>query len=682
VAKLVHERMTAVAPDPLPLRRVLAEEPQTAIAWQRLGLVIAAAGDVDSALTPLRRATMAGPRLLAPWESLGLAFGVLGRWSEAAVAYRTAFTLRTDRADVAAKLAEALARAGLPGEAATVLDAAVSLSPADQRLRHDRAMMRAGIGEFEAASRDLRAVVAAEAGSARAWYALGQCAMRLTDMEGAARRFQRSLAIEGNGFEPLANLGVICQRQLDFALARRSFRRAIALMPAIPETHNNLGAADLVLGRVGSAIRGSRRAVTLAPDWTDAHSNLLLTLAYRDMDDGRYFLEHRRWETLHAAAGYSRIRPHANDPDPERRLRIGYLSADLFNHPLGTNVAGLIAHHDRREVEVRCYAEIGRADEMTRHIKALADDFVETQDLDDAALAERIRADGVDILVVLAGHTARNRLAASAAKPAPIMVSHCNFSTTGLAVMDYWLSDAILHPPGATTERFTERLMRLPMMMLHRPIEVAPAVSTLPAPERGHVTFGSFNNPAKIGPEVVALWARLLSRVPGSRLILKYRTVFEIPDVQRRLIGAFGAHGIEASRIVFAGGDLPRGQHLALVGEVDIALDPFPFNGCTTTFEALWMGVPVVTLAGRRFLGRMGASFITHVGLPELVAADADAYLGIAAGLAADPERLAALRAGLRERVLASPLCDAQRYARSVDVAFRAAWREWCAGRR
>lgn len=674
--------MTEATLDPRPLRRALAEEPQVALAWQRLGLTIAAGGDVVSALTPLKRATSVSPRLAAVWESLGLAFAALDRWTDSATAYRSALALSAGRADLAARLAEILAKAGRTEEAAAALDTAIRLSPSDHRLRHDRAVLRATLGDAAGALGDLRAALSATPDAYQVHYLFAQCVMRVDGSIASEIHFARVSALEALAVEALINRGVIAQGRYDVGTARRSFRRAIAVAPSDATAHGNFGALDMGVGRIGAAIRRTRRAMNLAPDWVDAHSNLLLALGYVDIEPARYFAEHRRWEARHAAPAYAAIRPCDNDPDPDRRLRVGYLSADFFDHALGTNIAGAIEHHDRREVEVHCYAQVGLADDMTRHIRALADRFVETQTLDDAALAERIRADRIDILVVIAGHTARNRLIAAARKPAPILVSYADFSTTGLEVMDYWLTDPVVHPEGATEELFTETLMRIPMMVLHRPIEVAPPVSALPAPSRGHVTFGSFNNPAKIGDDVVALWARLLAAVPTARLMLKYRTVYDVPDVRGRFVRRFVEHGVDPDRIVFVGGDLDRSAHLGLVGEVDIGLDPFPFNGCTTTFEALWMGVPVVTLAGRRFLGRMGASFLTHLGLPELVAKDPDAYVATAAGLASDLDRLSALRQGLRQRILASPLCDAPAYARSIEVAFRAAWRRWCEGRR
>lgn len=674
--------MTGTALDPLPLRRVLVEEPQTALAWQRLGLTIAAGGDVSSALTPLKRATVVSPRQIGFWESLGLALAVLERWMDSAAAYRSAFELNTERGDLAARVAEIMVKAGRTEDAVAAFDLAIGLSPADHRLRHDRGVLRATLGDSAGAMVDLRVALVATPDAAPLHYLLAQCVMRVDGSLASEVLFARVSAINPLAIEALINVGVIAQGRYDVGAARRAFRRVIAIAPGDATAHGNLGALDMGLGRIPAAIRRTRRAMSVAPDWVEAHSNLLLTLGYVDMDPVPYFAEHRRWEARHAASAYASIRPFGNDPDPDRRLRLGYLSADFFNHALGTNIAGAIEHHDRREVEVHCYAEVGLADGMTRHIQAIADHFVETQTLSDEALADRIRADGIDILVVVAGHTARNRLIAAARKPAPILVSYADFSTTGLEVMDYWLTDPIVHPEGVTEELFTETLMRIPMMVLHRPIEVAPPISSLPAQSRGHITFGSFNNPAKIGDEVVALWARLLAEVPDARLMLKYRTVYEVPDVRDRLARRFSDRGIDPARIIFAGGDLNRQAHLGLVGEVDIGLDPFPFNGCTTTFEALWMGVPVVTLAGRRFLGRMATSFLTHLGLPELVASDADAYVAVATGLASDLERLSALRHSLRQRILASPLCDGPAYTRSIEVAFRAAWRRWCEGRR
>ncbi len=671
--------VTTAQIDPLPMRRALAEEPQMALAWQRLGLIQAAGGELTSAVAALRRATRISPSSMAPWENLGLALSALGRWPEASSAFGAAFSIRSDRADLAASFAAALGKAGRHAEAASVLGRAIALSPDDMRLRHDRGMEHALAGNAAAAIVDFRAVLTREPASSHAHYALAQCHALLAQKDAAGRRYRCVMALDRESFDALINCGVLVQGGNEPAKARRLFRRAVALAPASAIANGNLAALDVTLGRVRSAIARLRRTVDIEPGAVEAHSNLLLALGYVDGDPERYFAEHRRWAARHAPAVH--IRPWTNDRDPDRRLRIGYLSADFFDHPLGTNIAGLIEHHDRREVEVTCYAEIGRPDDMTRHIREITDRFVETQTLSDADLDDRIRADGIDILVVMAGHTARNRMTVAGRKPAPVMVSYADFSTTGVEAMDYWLTDPIVHPEGATEELFTETLMRIPMMVLHRPIDVAPRVPPLSATVRGRVTFGSFNNPAKIGDEVVELWSRVLGEVPDAQLILKYRDVYTVEDVRARLAQRFSGHGVDPSRIIFLGGDPNRASHLAMVGGIDIALDPFPFNGCTTTFEALWMGVPVVTLAGRRFLGRMGTSFLTHLGLTELVAETPADYVRIASGLASDLPRLEGLRRRLRQRIMDSPLCDGPAYARSIEIAFRRAWRRWCEGR-
>jgi predicted O-linked N-acetylglucosamine transferase (SPINDLY family) len=273
-----------------------------------------------------------------------------------------------------------------------------------------------------------------------------------------------------------------------------------------------------------------------------------------------------------------------------------------------------------------------------------------------------------------AGHTFDNRLAIAAHRPAPLQSSFYDITTSGLAVMDGWLTDPFLHPES-TTERFTERLIRLPCFYLHQARAGAPD----PAPKSSAgITFGSMNNPHKYNGEVFAAWARILHAVPEARLLLKYANAYESPKLRTIILDAFARQGISAERLRFVAGRIAPSEHLAVLQEIDIALDPFPFNGSTTSFEALWMGVPVVTLAGERFLGRVGASCLAQVGLTDLVAKDVEGYVERATGLGRDRERLATLRRTLRDRVAASPLCDAAAHARAFEAAIRQLWRGWC----
>ena len=382
---------------------------------------------------------------------------------------------------------------------------------------------------------------------------------------------------------------------------------------------------------------------------------------------------HRRWAGLQTPG--TRWEP-SNDASPDRRLRIGYLSADLFDHPVGRNVVGLIEQHDPGAVEVYLYAARSEDDPVNQRLRKAAGCWRSIGGLQDRAVADLIRADRIDILVVLAGHTYANRIGVAAQRVAPVQVSMHDLTTSGLDTIDWFLSDEALTPTGGD-ERFSEQVMRLPCFYLHMPIEAEPPA----LPGNRSLVFGSCNNPAKLNDRVLAVWSRILDLCPGSRLRLKYRDSFADPDLTRDIGRRFVANGISADRVAFDGRRTSRRSHLAFVSGFDIALDPFPFNGSTTTYEALWMGVPVVTLSGKRFVGRVGTAMLERVGLDDLIAADEDAYVEAAVALARDPDRRARLRTGLRTQLLASPLLDASAHARTLEAAYRRMWAVWLSSR-
>jgi predicted O-linked N-acetylglucosamine transferase (SPINDLY family) len=363
---------------------------------------------------------------------------------------------------------------------------------------------------------------------------------------------------------------------------------------------------------------------------------------------------------------------------PDRRLRIGYVSPDFRAHSVASFLEPVLARHDTDNFDVVCYAQVAHPDRTTERLRQLAGHWRDTCAQSDEQVANMIRQDRIDILVDLAGHTRNNRLTVFTHRPAPIQLTYLGYpNTTGLPQIDYRLTDALADPPEADALH-TERLVRLPRGFLcYSAPQDAPAVSPLPATAVGHITFGSLNNLAKVNEQVVELWARVLHAVPGAQLLLKGKALCD-QATAGRFVEMFARHRIPADRLRLASWAATRAQHLTTYAQVDIALDPFPYNGTTTTCEALWMGVPVVALAGDRHAARVGVSILTHVGLREFIATTPDDYVRTAAGLAADRARLVALRASLRRRMADSPLCDGAAFTRDIEATYRAMWETWC----
>jgi predicted O-linked N-acetylglucosamine transferase (SPINDLY family) len=459
------------------------------------------------------------------------------------------------------------------------------------------------------------------------------------------------------------------------AAALDAYERALAAKPDSGAAELGRAAALFDLWRVDEGVAAYARAHVLQPASPAAHSAWLFHLHYpADAEAGALAAAHRTYGARFPAPAA----PARTDPAPERRLRIGYLSPNFSRHSVGYFVAPVLEHHDRAAFESTCYYLHPRSDDATARMRGFAGRWRDTAGWDDDRLERAIRDDGIDVLVDLAGHTKLNRLPVMARKPAPVQVTWLGYpDTTGLTAIGYRITDAIADPPGAADGRHTEKLVRLPGPMLcYRPPEDAPPVAA-PAARDGGVVFGSFNNTDKLSTAAVALWSRVLAAVPGSRLLLKSARA-GVPEAVERMHTAFAAHGIAAARIRLAPWRERRADHLAAYADVDVALDTFPYNGTTTTCEALWMGTPVVTLAGAMHMARVGASLLTHAGLPELVAADEAGFVAAAVALAHDGARRDALRKSLRDRLGASPLMDARAHTKNLEAAYRELWRGWC----
>jgi predicted O-linked N-acetylglucosamine transferase (SPINDLY family) len=528
--------------------------------------------------------------------------------------------------------------------------------------------------------------------------------------------YQRALQLRPNYYEAHCNLGNALRAQGRLVEAVANLRQAVQLRPDSPEAHNNLGIAMQALGELGEAMVSYQHAVRLRPDYSEAylnlgavlrdqgllddalatyrtalqrktdaariHSSLILTLHYHPGYDAQaIFEECCRWSRQYADLLKNSILRHFNPPNPERRLRIGYVSPDFVGHHVDCFFTiPLLSNHDHRQFEVFCYADVARPDALTERLRGHADVWRDTVRHSDQQLADLVRSDQIDILIDMKLHTPHNRLGVFARKPAPVQVAWLGYTgTTGLATIDYRLTDPYLDPPGLLDVFYSEASLRLPdTFWCYDPLTDQPPVSSLPALETGVITFGCLNNFCKINDGCLALWARVLEAVPRSRLLLLAPRGRAREHVAARLDQA----GIAAPRVEFADRQ-PRPEYLKLYNRIDLGLDPVPCNGQTTSLDAFWMGVPMITLVSKTTaFGRAGWSQLSNLGLQELAAETPDQYVELAMHLARDLPKLQQLRGTLRQRMLGSPLMDSRRFAGHMEQAYRQMWCRWCEQRK
>ncbi|MDX2145633.1 MAG: tetratricopeptide repeat protein [Rhodospirillaceae bacterium] len=469
------------------------------------------------------------------------------------------------------------------------------------------------------------------------------------------------------------NLGIVLAGQGRFSAAAKAHGDALRFDPDNIAAAVNLGVADIERGLVDQGLKRLDDVLAKEPGHTAAHDNRLFSIHYLEDNPAKLFLAHQAW----GLGQSSPPRPRVIEPDPNRRLRVGYVSPDFRRHSVSFFIEPLLAAHDRRAVEVICYSNVAHGDEVTAKLRALADQWRDIAGLGAASVVEMIQRDRIDILVDLAGHTLGNRLDVFAARAAPIQVTGIGYpDTTGLPSMDARLCDDVTDPMDQADRFATERLERIAQgLHCYAPPGDAPDVGPLPAMANNAVTFGSFNKLAKISPATIRLWAEVLKQIPGSRLLLKTKPLAE-RETQDLFIEKFTAAGVHPDRLDLIGWNPDDRGHLATYARVDIALDPTPYNGTTTTCEALWMGVPVLTPAGQAHAGRVGASLLSCVGLSDWIARDDDDFVRKAVHWASRRQALADLRQNLRTKVAQSRLCDAKSYARDVEGIYRRLWRQ------
>jgi protein O-GlcNAc transferase len=662
-------------------RQVLGQQPEHVDAMHLLGVIAHQAGHNDTAADLIRRAIALRPNFPEACSNLGIALKDKGQLDESIAAFRQAIADRPDYTEAHYNLGIALKDKGQLDEAITAFRRAIALRPNYAEAHNDLGIALKDKGQVDEAIATLRRAIALRPNYAEANNNLGSALRDGGQFDKAIAAYHEAIALDPKFPEAHYNLGIALRDEGQFDKAIAAYQRAIALNPNFPEAHNDLGNALKDKGQLDEAIAAYRRAIALDPDNASIDSNLVYTFHLHPAYDTQAIVEeHRRWNRQHAQPLRKFIRPHNNNGDLDRRLRIGYVSADFRNHSVSWFLLALFRQHDHGGFEIICYSDVSNCDGVTDRLRTCADGWRNIVGWSDERVADKVRDDKIDILVDLAGHTAGNRLRVFARKPAPVQASYLGYpGTTGLSEMEYRFTDSLADPPGKTESLHTEKLWRLPVCnwCFSEPDD-GPPVGPLPAEIGGSICFGTFNNFAKASPAIMELWAAILNAMPSSRLIIKSRGLGE-QSVRERINRYFALRGVQVDRLEIRGHEPNIASHLGAYNQMDIALDTFPYHGTTTTCEALWMGVPVISLVGQTHVSRVGVSLLSCVGLKELIAQSAEEYVSIAVGLAKDLPRLAELRRTLRSRMHASPLMDAPRFARDIETAYRQMWRNWCA---
>jgi predicted O-linked N-acetylglucosamine transferase (SPINDLY family) len=659
-------------------RRTIELQPDCAAAYDNLGTALNSQGRHDEAIACYRRALGLKPDFAEAHNNLGTALHDQGKLDQAVACYRRALELKPDMAEAHNNFGNVFRGQGKLDEAIASYRRAVELKPNFAGAHSNLGAALQDQGRLDEAAACCRRAVELKPDFAEAHNNLGAVLKDLGRFDEAIACFRRALQLRPDYADAHNNLGNAFndQRRLDEAVA--CYRRALELEPDDADAQVNLGSALKNQGRLDEAVACYRRAVELKPDDAGPHSNLVYTLNFCPAYDAKtIYEEHRRWNRRFAEPLAKFIQPHANERLADRRLRIGYVSPDFRDHVVGLNLLPLFRQHDRRQFEIFCYSQVLRPDEITARFQGYAGAWRNVVGLADEAVARLVREDRIDILVDLALHMARNRLLVFARKPAPVQVTFAGYpGTTGLSAIDYRLTDRYLDPPGFNEQCYSEESIRLPdTFWCYDPLTDQPAVSPLPALEKGHVTFGCLNNFCKINDSVLKLWAQVLGAVDHSQIVVLAGEGSHC----RRTRDLLQQQGIAPERVIFAAAR-PRPQYLALYHAIDIGLDTFPYNGHTTSLDSFWMGVPVVTIAGQTVVGRAGLSQLKNLGLPELIADSPEQFVSIAVELAGDLPRLGKLRATLRERMRGCPLMDASAFTRGIEAAYREMWRRWLAG--
>ncbi len=657
------------------IQKAIDAQPDFPEAYNNLGLILHRSGQTKAAIAALRRAVELGPKSAFAMANLGDALRADGQIDEAIATCRKAVALKPDHAEAYNNLGNALSDRGQLNEAIAAYSRAIALDQTCAEAHNNLGIALDLRGQCEDAISSYRAALTLRPDYVQAWNNLGAALQEKGDIENAIAAFRKAILHKPDYAAAHRNLGAVLRRVGKVTEATEALRRAIAADPQLVEARKDLIDCLDHRGQHIEAIEAIRKLLEIRPDDAAIHSSLIHALLYDpNADDQVLAAETARWANRHTPAGAGQQLRYENQPNPERRLRIGYLFADPPRH-----LEAVLAHHDRDRFEVFAYSNVQALDPEIRHMQRHADHWRRIAGRTDEEVCGTIRRDGIDILVEMSGHAPHNRLLVSAQRPAPVQVAYLAPGLdAGIAGIDYRITDAFIDPPKAEHEQgHAEDLIRLPhsLWCYVPPVSQIPT-SPLPATQPGHVTFAAIGKLVQMNLASIELWSELLGRLPHSRMLL---LILGDGGADEALRGQFASRGVSSSRLQVIGGT-SRDQHLALCGQIDIMLDTTPYNGQLTSLDSLWMGVPLVTLRGRTAAGRTGASLLSNLEMNEFIASSTDDYINGARALAMDLPRLDKIRGSLRQQMLESPLLDTRGYTRDLESAFRTIWQRWCGG--
>ena len=657
-------------------REQLQIYPQSLIVMNLLGMALVEQGQLKESVQVFDKSIQLKPDFAEAYNNRAAVLQKLERLDEAMQGYDKAIQLKPDYAGAYYNRGNALKNLRQLNEALEDYDKAIQLKPDYTKAYNNRGAVLQDLGRLNEAVQSYDRAIQLKPDYAEAYNNRGNTLKNLGQLDEALKNYDKAIQFKADYVEAYNNRGNTLKDLWQLEEAMQSYNKAIQLKPDYTKAYNNRGAGLQDLGQLDEAIKDYNKAIQLKPDFTEAYSNLLMTLNYTPHLNA---IEHIELARKFGEIVTEKAETYSPDyqylPAPER-LRIGLVSGDLLNHPVGYFLESVLSSMDASKIELIAYPTTPKVDDLSERIKSFFSMWKPIYGKTDEAAAKLIGADGVHVLLDLSGHTSGNRLPMFGYKPAPVQVSWLGyFATTGLNEMDYLIGDPYVTPPK-DDGNFTEKVWRLPeTRWCFTPPNVDVAIAEPPALKQGYVTFGCFNNATKVNDEVVALWAKVLEAIPTSRLLLKTKQ-FRDQMARETIIQRFTAQGVNSKRIILEGPE-DRQKYFAAYNKIDITLDPFPFTGGTTSVESLWMGVPLVTLAGDSLVSRQGVGVLMNAGLPDWIAEDEEEYVAKAVLFASDLDKLAMLRTGLRSQVLASPLFDAPRFAQNIGNALWEMWHQW-----